>query len=73
MNIIVINIFSGGVLPTLSDYRESFKNMEERSIERIQTNINITDITNTGGASYDLNITVKNIGSTTLKTDDFTV
>ena len=71
--IIVINIFSGGVLPTLSDYRESLKSMEERSVERIQTGINITDITNTGGAFYDLNITVKNIGSITLKTDDFTV
>lgn len=71
--ILVINIFSGGVLPTLSDYRESLKNMEERSVNRIQTGINITDITNTGGTFYDLNITVKNIGSITLKTDDFTI
>lgn len=71
--IIVINIFSGGVIPTLSDYRESFKNMEERSVERIQTDINITEITNTGGVFYDFNITVKNIGSTTLETGDFTI
>lgn len=71
--LIMINIFSGGVLPVLSDYREAFKNLETRSVERVQTDINITDITHTGGVYYDLNITVKNIGSINLKTVDFTI
>jgi archaellum component FlaF (FlaF/FlaG flagellin family) len=71
--VLMITIFTGGVLPTISDYHEAYKNMEERAVERIQTNINITDVTNTSGIFYDLNITVKNIGRITLKTVDFTI
>lgn len=71
--LVMISIFSGGVIPALSDYHESFKNLELRSVERIQTNINITNITNTSGVYYDLNITVENTGSITLKTADFTI
>lgn len=70
--VLSLTIFSGSVLPTMSEYHDSFRELEQRSIARLQTNINITNITNTSGLFYDLNITVRNIGSTTLKTSDFT-
>lgn len=71
--IMMITIFSGGILPTISDYHEAFKNMEDRAVERLHTNINIINVTNTSGIYYDLNITVKNTGRITLETADFTI
>ena len=71
--IMMITIFSGGILPTISDYNEAFKNMEDRAVRRVQTNINITNVTNTSGIYYDMNITVKNTGRITLETTDFTI
>ena len=71
--IMIITIFSGGVLPTISNYHEAFKNMENRAVERVQTNVNITNVTNTSGIYYDLNITVKNAGQITLETAEFTI
>lgn len=71
--VLMITILTGGVLPTISDYHEAYKNMEERAVQRIQTSINITDVTNTSGIVYDLNVTVKNTGGITLKTVDFTI
>lgn len=73
--LMVISIFTGGVMPTLSDYREAFKNMESRATDRVQTSINITDITDNVlmGSPYDLNITVNNTGSVSLETSDFTI
>ena len=65
--VLMITIFTGGVLPTISDYHEAYKNLEVRGVERIQTNINITNVTNTSGTYYDLNVTVKNTGRITLK------
>lgn len=71
--VLMITIFTGGVLPTISDYHEAYKNMEERAVERVQTNINITNVTNTSGIFYDINVTVKNTGRITLKIVDFTI
>jgi len=71
--LMMISIFTGGLIPTFSEYREAFKNMESRATERVQTSINITDITNTSGVYYDLNITVENSGSINLETFDFTI
>jgi archaellum component FlaF (FlaF/FlaG flagellin family) len=71
--LMVISIFTGGVMPTLSDYREAFKNMESRATDRVQTSINITTIANTSGVFYDLNVTVENDGGISLETADFTV
>lgn len=71
--IMMITIFSGGILPTISDYHEAFKNMEDRAVERLHTNINIINVTNTSGIYYDLNITVKNTGRITLEATDFTI
>jgi archaellum component FlaF (FlaF/FlaG flagellin family) len=69
----ILAILSGTIVPTISDYHESMKNLETRIVERSQTDINITSITNTTGIFYDLNITVKNTGSNTLKSADTTI
>ena len=71
--VMILSIFSGGIIPTISNYHEAYKNMEDRAVERINTNINIENMTNTSGFYYDLNITVKNTGHITLKTLDFTI
>jgi archaellum component FlaF (FlaF/FlaG flagellin family) len=71
--IMIITIFSGGILPTITNYHEAFKNMEDRAVERVNTNINITSVTNTSGIYYDFNITVNNTGQITLKILDFTI
>jgi archaellum component FlaF (FlaF/FlaG flagellin family) len=48
--------------------------MRDRAIEQIQTDVNITDVTSqVNGSNRDINITVENIGSTTLETGDFNI
>jgi archaellum component FlaF (FlaF/FlaG flagellin family) len=69
----ILAIVSGGILPTISEYHASMKDLDSRLVERSQTDINITGVTNTSGLFYDLNITVKNTGSHTLKTADSTI
>jgi archaellum component FlaF (FlaF/FlaG flagellin family) len=71
--ITMFTILSGGILPTISNYHEAFKDMEERALDKIQTNINITEVTNTVGPYFDLNVTVENTGQNTLITQDFTI
>ena len=72
--LISIEIFTGAMLPTLTDFDGSYDEMIERKIDRVQTNINITNVsTLVNGSNYDHNITVKNTGSVTLKTTDFTI
>jgi archaellum component FlaF (FlaF/FlaG flagellin family) len=72
--LISIEIFTGAILPTLTDFDDSYDEMIERKIDRIQTMINITNVSNSvNGSNYDHNITVKNKGSVTLKTIDFTI
>ena len=57
------------VIPTITDTHDSYGEMRDKSIEQIQTSINITNaITPSNGSNYDLNITVKNTGSITLET-----
>ena len=71
--IMIATIISGSTIPTLSNYHDAMKNLENRAIERIHTYINITNITNTSGLNYDLNITVRNTGKISLDTSDFTI
>ena len=62
------------VIPTITDTNDSYDEMRDKSIEQIQTNINITNaITPSNGSNYDLNITVKNTGSITLETSYFDI
>jgi archaellum component FlaF (FlaF/FlaG flagellin family) len=72
--IMAIEIIAGTVIPTIENVNESFDEMHKRSIEQIQTNINITSVTSEVNESYhDINITVKNTGKTTLETSNFNI
>jgi archaellum component FlaF (FlaF/FlaG flagellin family) len=69
-----LEIFTGAVLPSITDTIGSHDKMVERSIEKLHTNINITTVTvSANNSNYDYNITVKNIGSVSLKTSDFII
>jgi archaellum component FlaF (FlaF/FlaG flagellin family) len=72
--LMVIEIIVGTTIPTITDVHDSFDEMRDRAIDQVQTDINITDITSEVNASnYDINITVENIGSTTLDTTNFNI
>lgn len=72
--IISIELIVSTTIPTITNVHDSYDEMRERSIDIIQTDINITDVTTiSNGSNYDLNISLKNTGSTTLKTQDFNI
>jgi len=72
--LMVFEIFTGNLLPAVTDYNDAYDNMKERIIEQVQTDILITNVTTYNNASnYDLNFTVENTGGCTLKTNDFNV
>jgi archaellum component FlaF (FlaF/FlaG flagellin family) len=72
--LVALTVLTGGILPTVTDFRDSYSNMKDRAINRVQTDMDITASTTSPNASnYDLNFTLNNTGSTTLKTSDFTV
>ena len=69
-----IEIFVSTTIPTITDINNAFDEMKDRSIEKVQTDINITDVTyEINGSNYDINITVENTGSITLKTKYFNI
>ena len=45
--IICSDIFAGTLLPSVTDFDYSYKEMVKRCVERIQTNINITNVVTT--------------------------
>jgi archaellum component FlaF (FlaF/FlaG flagellin family) len=70
--LIAVEIFTGGVLPAVSDVNYSFKDMKDRAVDKIQADINITNTSTIAGVKiYHLNATVENTGSITLNTSDF--
>lgn len=72
--LMAIELILGSAIPTMTDVHDSFSDMRDRAIAQIQTDINVTDVTSqTNGSNYDINITVENIGSTTLGTEDFNI
>ena len=72
--VMAIEIFVGTTIPTVTDLHDAFNDMRDRAIEQVQTNINITSITSeVNGSNYDINITVENTGSVTLKTTYFNI
>lgn len=72
--IICSEIFAGTLLPEVTDFDYSYKEMVKRCVEKIQTNINITNVvTSINGSNYDHNISLENTGSASLKINDFTV
>lgn len=72
--VMAIEIVVSTTVPTILDVHNAFDEMKDRAIDQIQTGVNITDVTSeVNGSNYDINITVKNIGSVTLKTSYFNI
>ena len=72
--LMVIEIIVGTTIPTITDIHDSFNNMRNRSIDQVQTDINITGVTvEVNGSDYDINITVENLGSISLETTYFNI
>jgi len=72
--LVVIGTFTGSLLPAVTDISDSYEDMRDRIIDKIQTDIDITTVsTPANGSNYDLNITLENTGSITLKTSDFSI
>lgn len=72
--IMCIEIFTGGFFPMVTNVDFSFDDMGERALEMAHTDINITNVsTSAFGPNYNHSITVRNTGSITLNTNDFTV
>lgn len=72
--VISMEIIVSTTVPTVTDIQASYDNMRCRSVEKIQTNIDITNLIATENSSnHDLNFTIKNTGSITLNIDYFTV
>jgi len=72
--LIVMEILTGNLLPTISDINDSYDDMKDRAIDQVRTDINITGVsTSANESNYDLNITVENTGSISLKTGYFNI
>jgi archaellum component FlaF (FlaF/FlaG flagellin family) len=72
--VMCLEIIVGTTVPTITDLNESFNYMKNRAIDQIQTNIDVTNVASEiNGSNYDINITVENIGSTTLQTMYFDI
>jgi len=72
--LISIQLIVGSIFPATSNFVDSFNNMKNRVVEHIETDINISNVATSANVSnYDLNVTVKNTGSTVLETCNFNV
>jgi archaellum component FlaF (FlaF/FlaG flagellin family) len=72
--LIAIELTLGSILPAITDINESYNDMKDRTIEQIQTDINITLVTTTtNGSNYDHNLTIENTGSIDLETKYFNI
>ena len=71
---IIIGTIVETLLPTMAEVNDSYDDMKDRAIDQIQTDINITGVTTpANGSNYDLNFSVENTGSITLKTSYFNI
>ena len=72
--VLAIEIIVSTTIPTITNVHDSYDEMRDRSIDRLQTDINISVVnTPSNGSNYDLNVTIKNTGSITLEPSDFTL
>ncbi len=72
--LIAIEIFTGSLLPAITDVDESYDDLVDRTVEMVQTDINISSVSISAyGLNYNHSITLKNTGSITLNTSDFTI
>jgi len=71
---IAIEILTGSMLPAITDVDDSYDELVDRSVEMVQTDINISSVSISGyGLNYNHSITLKNTGSVTLNTSDFSI
>lgn len=67
-------IITGDLLPTIEGINDSYGDMKDRLRDQVQTDINITMVTRSeNGANYNYSISVQNMGSITLNTEDFLI
>lgn len=72
--LISLEIFIGAIIPTIDDIDKSYDEKISRGINKIQTDINISNVFTAANLSnYDYNISIENSGSITLKTNEFIV
>lgn len=72
--IIAVGIISENILPSVKNLNDSYDQQAKRQLNRLQTNINITEVTVTAyGPNYNHSILLKNAGSITLNTSDFII
>lgn len=72
--LISLELIIGTTIPTITNVHDSYDEMKDRSIGQLQTNINIASVsTPANDSNYDLNITIENTGSITLKTQYFDI
>ncbi|KAA0009054.1 MAG: hypothetical protein FE037_02410 [Thermoplasmata archaeon] len=70
---VCLDILSSSFLPSLSELNTSYKYMEKRMVERLNTDIDVINISKTSGTTYNISIKVKNTGNAELDVSDFTV
>jgi len=69
-----VEIIATDLLPTIEDLNKSYDDMKDRYQYQLQSSINITTVVRSiNGSNLDYNISVKNIGSTTLFTKGFQI
>jgi len=72
--LVAMGTLTSNLLPATTDIYDSYKEMKDRYVDQIQTDIIIRGVTNSSsGANYDINITVENTGSTNLETRHFNI
>lgn len=69
-----VEIITSDLLPSIESINDSYDDMNERFQEQVHTDINITAVyRSANGSNFDYNISVKNIGSITLKSEGFMI
>ena len=72
--VVVIETLAGSLLPAVTDINDSYDEMRNRIIDKVQTDINIIAVnTPANGSNYDLNFTIENTGSVSLETSYFSI
>ena len=72
--VVVIETLTGSLLPAVTDINDSYDEMRNRIIDKVQTDINITAVNSpANGSNYDLNFTIENTGSISLETCYFSI
>jgi archaellum component FlaF (FlaF/FlaG flagellin family) len=71
---VAIEIFSSQFLPMIDDFENSNSELMERYSNRIETNMNLTEVNVTSNlTNYDYNITINNTGDIVLNTNEINI